>query len=169
MTNATAMTDTRDIVIDEVLPHGPEVVWKTLTNAELIGRWLMMPSGFEPTKGKHFTFQTTPAGEWDGVIHCEVLEVTPNERLVYAWTGGDDSNARYGSRLETIVTWTLAAVDGGTRLRLVHSGFRMPKNAFALKGMSEGWPQVFQRIEAIAGEPESTEGARVSTGRRHHG
>jgi uncharacterized protein YndB with AHSA1/START domain len=127
-----------------------------------------MPSGFEPTKGKHFTFQTTAAGEWDGVIHCEVLEVTPNERLVYAWIGGADSNAKYGSRLETIVTWTLTAVDGGTRLRLVHSGFRMPKNDSALKGLSEGWPQVFQRIEAIVGEQETTEAARVSTGRRRN-
>lgn len=169
MSDAATMTDTRDIVIDEVLPHGREVVWKTLTKAELIGRWLMMPTGFEPTKGKHFTFQTTPAGEWDGVIHCEVLEVTPNERLVYAWTGGHDSNAtKYGSRLETVVTWTLTAVDGGTRLRLVHSGFRTPKNDLAFNRMSDGWPQVFQRIETVAGEEESTEAVRASTGGRRN-
>ena len=43
----------------------------------------MSPTGFEPVKGKHFTFQTTPAGAWDGVIHCQVLEAIPNERLAY--------------------------------------------------------------------------------------
>ena len=117
----------------------------------------MMPIGFEPTRGKHFTFQTTPAGAWDGVIHCQVMEVTPNERLVYTWSGGHDANTGYGSRLETVAKWTLTKVDGGTRLRLVHSGFRTPKNDFAFKRMSEGWPQVFQRIGAIAEERNSTE------------
>ena len=61
--SATAMmTDTREIVVDEVFPHAPGIIWKALTTTELIGRWLMMPTGFEPTKGNHFTFQTTPAG-----------------------------------------------------------------------------------------------------------
>src|SRR6185312_15918524 len=97
-----------------------------LTTADLIGRWLMEPTGFIPTKGTRFTFQTTPAGAWDGTISCEVLEVIPNERLSFAWRGGDDANQGYGSRLDTIVTWTLAKVPGGTRLRLVHSGFDLP-------------------------------------------
>jgi uncharacterized protein YndB with AHSA1/START domain len=156
MSDAATMTDTRDIVVDEVFPHAPEIIWKALTTAELIGRWLMMPTGFEPTKGKHFTFQTTPAGEWDGVIHCQVLEVTPNERLVFAWKGGHEGNAQYGSRLETIVTWSLARADGGTRLQLVHSGFRLPKNNVAFKRMSEGWPKVFEKIDAIVNERDPT-------------
>jgi uncharacterized protein YndB with AHSA1/START domain len=157
MNDAAIMADSHEIVVDEVFPHTPEVVWKTLTTAELIGRWLMMPTGFEPTKGKHFTFQTTPAGEWDGVIHCQVLEVTPNERLVHTWRGGHDGNAGYGSRLETVVKWTLTKVGSGTRLRLMHSGFRTPKNDFAFKNMSEGWPKVFQKIDTIAGEHDSSE------------
>jgi uncharacterized protein YndB with AHSA1/START domain len=156
MSDAATMTDTRDIVVDEVFPHAPEIIWKALTTAELIGRWLMMPTGFEPTKGKHFTFQTTPAGEWDGVIHCQVLEVTQNERLVFAWRGGHEGNAQYGSRLETIVTWTLARADGGTRLQLVHSGFRLPKNNVAFQRMSEGWPKVFEKIDAIVNERDPT-------------
>src|SRR5258707_9692773 len=128
MNDAAIMADSQEIVVDEVLPHAPEVVWKTLTTAELIGRWLMMPTGFEPTKGKHFTYQTTPAGEWDGVIHCQVLEVTPNERLVYAWRGGHDANAGYGSPLDTGVTGTPTKGDAGAPVRLGDSGFRHPKN-----------------------------------------
>lgn len=155
MSDTAIMAASHEIVVDEVFPHTPEVVWKTLTTAELIGRWLMMPNGFEPTKGRRFTYQTTPAGAWDGVIHCLVLDVIPNERLVYEWRGGHDANAEYGSRLETIVTWTLSKVDGGTRIRLVHSGFRTPKNDFAFRKMSEGWPKVIQRIDTIAGERDS--------------
>ena len=98
MNDAALKPDTQEIVVDEVFPHAPETIWKTLTTGELIGRWLMAPTGFEPVKGKHFTFQTTPAGAWDGVIHCQVLEVMPNERLVYAWKGGHEGNVGYGSR-----------------------------------------------------------------------
>ena len=62
MNDAALKPDTQDIVVDEVFPHTLETIWKTLTSANLMGRWLMMPAGFEPVEGKHFTYQTTPAG-----------------------------------------------------------------------------------------------------------
>ena len=152
MNDAALKYDTRDIEVDEVFPHAPETIWKTLTTGELIGRWLMTPTGFEPVQGKHFTFQTTPAGAWDGVIHCQVLEVVPNQRLAFAWKGGHEGNVGYGSRLDTVVTWILSTAESGTRLRLVHSGFVAPTNDSAFKTMSEGWKQVVQRVGAISGE-----------------
>ena len=30
----------QEIVVEEVFPHAPETIWKTLTTGELIGRWL---------------------------------------------------------------------------------------------------------------------------------
>ena len=152
MNDVALKSNTRDIVVDEVFPHAPETIWKTLTTGELIRRWLMAPTGFEPVKGKHFTFQTTPAGAWDGTIHCRVLEVIPNERLVYAWKSGHEGNVGYGSRLDTVVTWTLSTVENGTRLRLVHSGFVLPKNDTAFKNMSQGWEEVVRQIGAITDE-----------------
>ena len=153
MSDAATVTDRQDIVVDEVFPHAPEVVWKTLTTPELMGRWLSMAAtGFAAIKGKRFTYQTTPAGEWDGVIQCEVLAVIPNQRLVYAWKGGHEANVGYGSRLETVVTWTLAKVEGGTRLHLVHSGFVRPTNDTAFKNMSAGWTKVVEKIDAVAAE-----------------
>ena len=154
MNDAALKSDTQDIVVDEVFPHAPETIWKTLTTGELIGRWMMPPTGFEPVKGKHFTFQTTPAGAWDGVIHCQVLEVMPNERFVYAWKGGHEGNVGYGSRLDTVVTWTLSRVQTGTRVRLVHSGFITPKNDTAFRNMSGGWKKVVQNLGDIAGEQD---------------
>jgi uncharacterized protein YndB with AHSA1/START domain len=145
-------TQGQEIVVDDVFPHAPETIWKTLTHGELIGRWIMVPTGFEPVKGTHFTFQTTPAGAWDGVIHCQVLEVIPNERLSYAWKGGHQANTGYGSPLDTVVTWTLTRVEGGTRLRLVHSGFITPTNDSAFKTMSGGWAKVVQKLGTVAGE-----------------
>lgn len=151
--NSTALKSaTQDIVVDEVFPHAPETVWKALTSGELMGRWIMPPTGFEPVKGNHFTFKTKPAGEWDGVIHCQVLEVTPNKRFAYAWRGGHEANVGYGSRLDTVVTFTLSRAENGTRLRLIHSGFVTPKNDTAFSNMSEGWPKVFQKLGDVVGE-----------------
>lgn len=143
---------TRDIVVEETFPHPPEKIWKTLTTGALIGRWLMPSTGFEPVQGKRFTFQTRPGGSWDGVIHCQVLEVVPNERLAYSWKGGHEDNVGYGAPLDTTVTWTLSRTADGTRLRLVHAGFVVPRNQSAFEIMGGGWKKVVPNLGAIAGE-----------------
>jgi uncharacterized protein YndB with AHSA1/START domain len=146
-------TLTREIVVDEFFPHAPEKVWKALTTPALMARWIHMePQGLDPVVGNRFTYQTTPAGEWDGIIRCEVLEAIPNARFVYSWKGGDAANQGYGSLLDTIATFTLTAEDGGTRLKIVHSGFVLPHNDTAYRNMSGGWTQVVPAIGALAGE-----------------
>lgn len=144
--------DTREIVVEEVFPHAPETIWRTLTTGELIGRWLMAPTGFAPVEGTRFTFQTRPGGAWDGVIHCQVLEVIPNERFAYSWRGGHAANTGYGAPLDTVVTWTLARTAGGTRIRLVHAGFVVPRNESALATMGDGWRKVVPSLGGIADE-----------------
>ena len=149
---ATDLEDDRQIVMDEILPHGVDLVWKALTDGPLMARWMMPPTGFAPVVGTEFTFQTTPAGAWDGLIRCKVLEVEAPRRIAYAWTGGDEGNQGYGSRLDTVVAFTLTPVADGTRLQLVHSGFVLPKNAVARQNMGEGWPKVLGRLrDAVAG------------------
>lgn len=144
-----------EIVVDEFFPHAPEIVWWTITTPELVGRWLRMePSGFIAEVGNRFTYQTTPAGAWDGKIRCEVLEVEPNARLVYAWRGGVAANSGYGSLLDTRVVMTLTPVEGGTRLRVVHSGFVLPRNETAYRNMSGGWSEVVRRIGSVADDRE---------------
>jgi uncharacterized protein YndB with AHSA1/START domain len=151
VTNAAKIATTRDIVVEGVLPHAPDVVWKALTSAELIGRWLM-PNDFEPVLGKTFTFRTKPMGDWDGIVSCQVLEIEPERKLVYSWKGGSNSNGKYGSRLDSIVTWTLTPTEGGTRLRLVHAGFRSPDNDFAFDAMSPGWGRVLESIARVCAD-----------------
>ncbi len=154
MNDAASRPATQDIVVEEILPHAPETIWRALTDGRLIGRWLMAPTGFAAVPGTPFTFQTKPAGAWDGVIHCRVLEVIPNERLAYAWRGGAEGNVGYGAPLDTVVTFALTRVAGGTRLRLVHAGFVTPRNETALRNMGAGWPKVIATIGAVAGAPE---------------
>lgn len=144
--------ETTSIVIDEVFPHRAEVLWKAITNGDLMGRWMMKPAGFEPVVGNRFTFQTTPAGKWDGTIRCEVLEVLPLERFAFAWRGGDEDNVGYGSKLDTVVTFTLRSVQTGTRLRMEHSGFVLPKNGTAYTNMGKGWIKCVETLGTVAGE-----------------
>ncbi|MDH6260874.1 SRPBCC domain-containing protein [Bradyrhizobium sp. BR13661] len=151
--NAAALkNETRGIVLDEMLPHAPETVWKVLTSAELIARWLMPTTDFEAVEGKNFTHQTKPGGHWDGVIHCCVLEVVPFRRLAYAWKGGDERNVGYGAPLDTVVTWSLTPVEAGTRIQLVHAGFVLPRNESAFTVMSGGWKKVVRQLDEISGE-----------------
>ncbi len=155
--NEKLRPQTQAIVLDEVFPHAPEVIWKALTTGDLISRWLMPPKGFDPVIGNRFTFQTNPSGEWDGVIRCEVLEVLPNERFSFAWRGGHDSNEGYGSKLETVVTFSLSKAGDGTRLHLVHSGFMLPMNDTAYRNMSDGWKKVVTRLDTVVAEETSSQ------------
>lgn len=144
----TLAAEIRDIVVEAVLPHAPDVVWKTLTTADLIDKWLM-PNDFSAVVGKKFKFRTKPMGDWDGIVHCEVLEIIENGRLVYSWKGGSGYNAKYGARLDTTVTWTLVPVAAGTRLKMVHAGFRLPANQAAFDAMRPGWGRVLQAVERV--------------------
>lgn len=156
MTDTLSAATQREIVLDEHFPHAPEVIWKALTTGELIARWLMPPTGFQPVEGTEFTYQTTPAGAWDGVIRCRVLEVRPNERLAYSWAGGHEANTGYGSRLQTVVTWTLSPAEGGARVRLVHAGFVLPANETAFRSMTEGWGKVVRNLEGVLDDEVAT-------------
>ena len=150
------MTDTHQIEVEAMFPHAPELIWKTLTTGAMMARWLRMdPKGFAPVVGTKFTYQTTPSGGWDGVIHCEVRDVVPNERLVYSWKGGHESIAEgYGAPLNTLVTFTLSPATNGTRLRLVHAGFVFPRNRLAHENMGKGWKGVVQTVGELTAKPD---------------
>ena len=137
------MTETQAIEVDYDLPQSPAKVWRALTEPELLAGWLM-PNDIRPVVGHAFTFKAQPMPGWDGVVHCEVLEAEPNQRLRYSWRGGAEA-----SRLESVVTWTLTPTSGGTRLVLEHSGF-LPRNAFAFDAMSKGWSgKVGERLNEV--------------------
>jgi uncharacterized protein YndB with AHSA1/START domain len=137
------------IIVEKILPYAPEKIWHALTTKDLIEKWLM-PNDFVPQVGHRFNFRTRPIGDWDGVVHCEVLACEPPLLLRYSWIGGSDSGK--SSRLDTDVTWTLMPVEGGTHVRMVHDGFVLPDNAIAYEAMRPGWGRVLDRIGSIITE-----------------
>ena len=135
---------TRTIVIERDMPHPPEKVWRALTQASLMEEWLMK-NDFQPVVGRNFNFRAAPVPHWNGVVDCTVLEIEPNERLSYSWNASGDEAA---NGLRSIVTWTLTRTNGGTHLRMEHSGFR-PKDESNFQGASYGWQRFFGGLERV--------------------
>jgi uncharacterized protein YndB with AHSA1/START domain len=147
------MSESHAITVEKMLPYAPEKIWRTLTRSDLIAKWLM-PNDFAPVIGHRFTFRTAPLGDWDGIVHCEVLACEPPRLLRYSWKGGADNNPAYGSRLNSEVTWTLTPVEGGTHVRMVHDGFVFPGNQFAFDAMSPGWARVLDGVARVTAEAD---------------
>src|ERR1700744_1461839 len=112
MTDTPAAT-TRTVVVERELPHPPEKVWRALTQKPLIDEWLMT-NDFQPVVGHRFSFRAAPVPGWSGIIECEVLVVEPHARLPYSW-------GPMGT--QSVVAWTLTAIESGTHLRMEQSGF----------------------------------------------
>ncbi|MGH7499225.1 MAG: SRPBCC family protein [Gemmatimonadales bacterium] len=132
----SAKAESQSISLQYDLPHPPAMVWRALAEPELLAQWLMA-NNMRATVGHSFSFRAQPTPWWDGIVHCEVLEMELHQRLRYSWRSGPQS-----SPLDTMVTWTLTPTPAGdTRLRLEHSGF-LPANAFAFDGAAKGWQRM---------------------------
>ncbi len=140
--------ETKSIVVERLMPHPPEKIWRALTQSALIAEWLMQ-NDHEPVVGRRFNFRATPIpGMWNGVSDCEVLVVEPCTRLVWRWQASGEEKA---DGLDSVVTWTLTPVDGGTLVRMEHAGFR-PKDEAGYQGMGGGWPRIVAGLERVAGQ-----------------
>ena len=124
---------TRSVVVERVLPHPPEKVWRALTEGPLIEQWLMK-NDFRPVAGHRFNLRA----DW-GAVDCQVLAVEPSKTLSYTW-------AAYG--LESVVSWTLTPTSTGTHLRMEQSGFR-PDQEAAYQGANHGWQGFLGGLERV--------------------
>ena len=114
-------------------PHPPARVWMALTDADALARWLM-PNDFRPALGHTFTLRTEPAPGFDGVVHCEVLELDEPRAMTWRWRGGP---------VDTQVRFELEPERAGTRLRLTQSGFEgLPARMVSLI-LARGWAKMF--------------------------
>ena len=127
--SAPARTESLSLEFD--LHHGPEKVWRALTDPVLLTEWLLPVVELKLEPGAAFTFKTQPYPGWDGTVNCRVLEIEAPRKLSYAWVVGD-------MELNTVVTFTLAPTASGTRLSIVQSGFKLDqKREFG--GARYGW------------------------------
>ena len=139
------MTDpeTRALVVERLMAHPQEKIWRALTQGALIEEWLMA-NDFQPVVGHRFTFRATPMPHWDGIVEGEVTEVEPCQRLVYRWNTTGDSGLR------TIVAWTLSQTSGGVHVRMEQAGFRA-EDENNYRGAAYGWQRFLAGLDRVAG------------------
>ena len=125
-------------------PHPPEAVWEYLTNAGLMGLWLMK-NDFQPVAGHEFTFRSTPVPslDWEGIVYCKVLEIVPFKKLSYSWKLGPGDGT---INVDSVVRWELQPKDKGTELLLDHGDFAILKNMGIFDAMNKGWLENMHKI-----------------------
>lgn len=142
-----------DITIVRDYPHTPSLVWRAMTDPELVARWTTTgrggrPEGFEPRVGCEFRFIGKPVPGWNGVVHCKVLEVQAPALLRYSWQGGE-------GEVPTEVTYRIEPHGQGARLSYLHTGFtglggQIMSRALGRvrrKMLDQGLPAVLSAIE----------------------
>jgi uncharacterized protein YndB with AHSA1/START domain len=125
------------IRIETEYPHPPERVWTALTDPCAIAEWLM-PNDFQPRLGHRFQFRAANARGWSGIVDCEVTRLEPPRCLAYTWKS---------DKVDTVVEWTLQPTASGTRVELVHSGFKGVGQTILRKFMmGPGWSRMLENV-----------------------
>jgi uncharacterized protein YndB with AHSA1/START domain/uncharacterized protein YciI len=138
---ATAVADvTEGVVLARVeIAVAPERVFRALTTEELT-KWWGADDMYRTTS---FSIDLRKGGRWrtegkgaDGHefhVEGEVLEVDPPRRLVQTWKPSWEPGPA------TTITYTLDAIDGGTRVTVRHTGFTSPQSC---ESHGNGWVRV---------------------------
>ena len=138
----------RDIRLQRFYPHPQELVWRAITDAQLMKQWMQMDNDFKPEVGHKFELHDI-SGNWDGTLHCEVVLVDPPDQLAYRFQGGSMKH-------DTIVTITLIPEANGTRLKLDHTGFTGLTDIAISAIIGLGWRRMFRLLSQTLSE-QSTE------------
>lgn len=141
LTDTTAPSQYESLAFEFDFRHPPEKVWRALTEPALLAEWLLPVIGLKLERGAAFTFQTEPVGGWDGVVQCRIAEIETHRKLRYDWGVGE---------MATVVTFTLTPTASGTRLTLVHSGFK-PDQKKNFGGARYGWKMMGDRLVDLLG------------------
>jgi uncharacterized protein YndB with AHSA1/START domain len=126
----TARSQSESISFEFDLHHAPEKVWRALTDPVLLAEWLLPVVDLKLEPGAAFTFKAQPFPDWDGTVNCRFVEIEARRKLSYTW------GVAWG--VDTVVTFTLTPTASGTRLSLVHSGFK-PDQKGEFGGQRYGW------------------------------
>lgn len=99
-----------------------EEVWRALTDPEVIATWSGASASYTAEPNMEYSL-------WDGSIGGRILEVEPNKRLKKTWKPDN------WQRDDSVVTFLLTPVAGGTRVDLLHEN--VEESDF--EGTREGW------------------------------
>jgi activator of HSP90 ATPase len=111
-----------------VLPATPDEIYKDWLSSKGHTSLTGSPAKVDGKVGGKFT-------AWDGYISGRTLELEPGRRIVQAWRTSEFPEEAPDSRLEIL----LEAVEGGTKLTLIHSD--IPSDQ--VDSYRTGWPESY--------------------------
>lgn len=126
-----------DIRVSREYDVDADELWEAVATRDGLASWLM-PNDFEPVVGHRFTFQDTPRRPvYDGVVLCEVLEVSPPRLLRISWAGGP---------ITTEVSFVVEALGAArSRLTVEQTGFRGLRAAAVRLVLGAGWKSLLSK------------------------
>ena len=109
MNELAEITSCYTMRFDRRTEHSPARLWRAITNAEEVARWMAYPARIDLRVGGeyHLDFSRTDGGELDGVI----VRLAPERRLAYVWG-------------VSVLEWTLEVDGEGCSYQFVHHGIR---------------------------------------------
>lgn len=125
-------------------------VWRALTDAAQFGEWFRckLDGAFE--EGKSIRGNITLEGYEHFRMELDVVKIEPEKYFAYRWHPyPSDPNADYSGEEPTLVEFRLEAVDGGTKLTVVESGFdRIPaaRRDEAFRMNERGWTGQLENV-----------------------
>lgn len=122
-----------------LVPLGADETFALLTQPERLRRWQAVTARVELRAGGEYRWTITPGHSAAGTI----TELEPGKRLVFTWGWEGSEDLPPGT---STVTITLEPAQGGTKVRLVHSGLTPEQAA----GHLEGWSHYGDRLVAAA-------------------
>lgn len=140
----------REVIIDAPVTR----VWALITESEHVGRWFGDAGAeIDLRPGGAIEFRWKEHGSSRGTV----VDVKPPRRFSYRWVSLPSARGQAPTDGNTtLVEFTLESVPGGgTRLRVVESGFEAlecapEERAEALRGNTRGWRAELQDLEDYA-------------------
>jgi uncharacterized protein YndB with AHSA1/START domain len=132
-----------DVIERELQVKAPiERVWQVVTDPAYVARWFGDTAEIELRPGGAMLLGWTDHGDFNAVVE----RVDPPREFAFRWNR-DPAVPIGAGAVSTLVEFSLSPVDGGTRLRLVESGFAADEHR---KENETGWDQELAELVAFA-------------------
>lgn len=123
-----------EIRVEIDLPHSPELVWRALTDRDLLSSWFL-PTDLEPREGGVFQAVPHRVPGFSGAFDIEVVGVLPSRSLLMQWRG-DQMHAQ--------VTWEIDSSPSGSLLTVRQNGFFGVNGSVRRRELRRAYQEMFE-------------------------
>ena len=155
----TPMTKSPIVRLQRTLPAPPHEVYRAWLEPALLRQWMapgldVKRAEVDARVGGHLRIWHADAGADVGGFECEIVELVPDERIVFRW-GFVGPQRAAGPVYDSLLTITLQAAAGdATTLTLVHE--RLDDLAAAMPDVATkvdvGWRLVLEKLALVLGK-----------------